>query len=136
MNLLPGRYAGDGSPVLQCEGFALPIGQRAAAALPPAPAKIVVGLRPEALEVRLTAAAGTIPGTVETVHFQGDQNLCVVHVGSERVQVVMDGRAQLSADTPIWLEPRSEQMHLFDAETGNRFPLEAAAPVERTPASH
>jgi ABC-type sugar transport system ATPase subunit len=136
MNLLPGRYGGAGSPILQCEGFALPIGQRAAAALPSGATKLVVGLRPEALEVRLTAAAGTIPGTVETVHFQGDQSVCVVHVGSERVQVTTDGRARLSADTPIWLEPRAEQMHLFDAETGNRFPVEAAAAVERTPAPH
>jgi ABC-type sugar transport system ATPase subunit len=135
MNLLAGRYGGAGSPVV-CEGFELPMGPRAATALPAGAAKVVVGLRPEAFAVRLTAAPGTIPGTVETVHFQGDQSLYVVHVGSERVQVTMDGRAQLKPDTRIWLEPQAEQMHLFDAETGNRFALEAVAPVERTAASN
>jgi ABC-type sugar transport system ATPase subunit len=72
MNLLAGRYDRAGSSVRHCDGFELPIGQRAAAELPAAAAKVVVGLRTEALELRLTAAAGTIPGTVEAVHFQGE----------------------------------------------------------------
>jgi multiple sugar transport system ATP-binding protein len=136
MNFLTCRYdRGGGQPVLHSENFKLRVPRGAESLLPAEPCRLVVGFRPEAIEVYPTPRETALAVTVETVHFQGDQIACLVRAGAEHVQVMVGAETRIAPGTAVWLEPRPEQLHLFDAETGHRLRAPSAAAMERRSAT-
>jgi multiple sugar transport system ATP-binding protein len=136
MNFLPCRSDGAGSSVLHGEGFQLPMSPGAVALLPAEPCQLVVGVRPEAIDVHLAPHEGALAATVDTMHFQGDQIACAARIGTERVQLMLSGQARLAAGATLWLEPRLDEIHLFDAATGRRIAATGNAQTARRAAVH
>ena len=123
MNLLPCRYAGHGSPVLEGQGFQLYLPPTAVATLPQEERPVVVGFRPEALEVHSSAGEGATEATVETVHFQGDRLICQLRLGAEAIHLSTQAQARLAANAAIWVSVAPDQIHIFDRETGKRLAM-------------
>jgi multiple sugar transport system ATP-binding protein len=119
MNLLPCRYQGGAEPALRGDGFSLPAPAAVRAALSNAP-DLIVGIRPEAVEVHRHAVAGASPAAVETVQFQGERLVCGMRLGGERIHVSLDARVRLDAGAAVWLAVAPDQLHVFGRESGER----------------
>jgi ABC-type sugar transport system ATPase subunit len=120
MNLLPCRYRDDGPPALQGQGFSLPAPVGAIDALRSSH-DLVVGFRPEMVEVLRHAAPGAPPARVETVQFQGERLICLMRLGDEHIHVSLDGRVHLDAGEEVWLAVAPRQLHVFDRKSGERL---------------
>ncbi len=126
MNLLPCRYRDDGDgPTLQGQGFALPAPAGSVEAAG-ASRELIVGFRPEMVEVLRHAEAGASPATIETVQFQGERLICLMRLGDERIHVSLDGRTRLDAGARVWVAVAPDQLHVFDRESGGRQSARAA----------
>jgi len=119
MNLLPVRHAA-GAAVLEGNGFVLPLPASARRALD-GHGDLMVGFRPETIEVHRHAAADRCQAAVDTVQFQGDRLICGMRLGAELIHVSLDAREQLAAGATVWLSVASEQLHLFDRANGRRL---------------
>ena len=82
---------------------------------------IVVGLRPEALEL----ASEGMAAEVEVVEELGADAyvFCIAEVGGAPTKLVarVEARHRPSRGESISLRPRAEEAHLFDALTGERL---------------
>jgi multiple sugar transport system ATP-binding protein len=144
MNLFEAELQGNGSRTLRVGADTLPIGSpKAAAALASrAGNKVVVGVRPEDLEIAHDDQAPTIAGEVELVEALGSEVL--VHFSSDvkrfrpavvvaetedelpdaevsaRDQLVarLAPRSSVNPGETVRLAPNAEQLHFFDPETG------------------
>lgn len=129
MNLLPCRIESSSGAALQGQGFSLPA---------PAPADgaaflaqdVIVGFRPEAVEVHKHAVPGASPATVETVQFQGERLISLMRLGSEQIHVSLDARRRLDAGAAVWLAVAADQLHVFDRESGLRLSARTAPAKE------
>jgi multiple sugar transport system ATP-binding protein len=104
----------DGTPRLGGQELPLPPGRNGAR-------EVVVGLRPEALEL----ASEGLPGRVEVVEELGADAyaFCDVELpgGPMRMVARVDARHPPARDARVTLRPRLEEAHLFDAATGTRL---------------
>ena len=107
----------------------------------PGKAELVVGLRPESLQLLPpdTAASGTLAAEIEVIEQLGAESYVYVRVpGIEAVEFAdrpgelagalcarVDGLLDLAAGERIALGLRPELVRLFDAETGERRLAEA-----------
>jgi multiple sugar transport system ATP-binding protein len=86
-------------------------------------AEVVVGLRPESLE--LGFASDGIPGRVEVVEELGADvyAFCLAQLpgGETKLVARMEARHAPDRGARVTLRPRLEEAHLFDAETGARL---------------
>jgi multiple sugar transport system ATP-binding protein len=84
--------------------------------------RIVLGLRPEALEL----AGEGIPARVEVVEEIGADAyvFCVAEVAGEDVKLVArcETRRSPARDARVHLRPRAQEAHVFDPDTGERIP--------------
>jgi multiple sugar transport system ATP-binding protein len=82
---------------------------------------VVIGLRPEALEL----APGGIEARVEVVEEVGADAyvFCVAEYGGEDVKLVArsESRGAPSREERVSLCPRVDEAHIFDAESGDRL---------------
>jgi multiple sugar transport system ATP-binding protein len=93
--------------------------------LPVTNGKVVLGLRPEALEL----APGGIDARVEVVEEVGADAyvFCVAEHGGETIKLVArsDSRRAPEREAKVSLCPHVDEAHVFDAETGARLQLSA-----------
>jgi multiple sugar transport system ATP-binding protein len=91
------------------------------AALPVSNGKVVIGLRPESLDL----APGGIDAQVEVVEEVGADAyvFCVAEYGGETVKLVArsDSKRAPEREAKVSLCPRVDEAHVFDAETGARL---------------
>jgi multiple sugar transport system ATP-binding protein len=104
----------DGRASLGDSSFALPASVNGAR-------EVVVGLRPESLEL----ADDGVPGRVEIVEELGADAyaFCVADLpgGESRLVARTDGRHPPAAGARVTLRPRFEEAHLFDPQSGLRL---------------
>ena len=117
MNLLELPVNGDGCSFC---GVSVPLPR----ALPATNGNVVLGLRPESLDL----APGGIDARVELVEEIGADAyvFCVADHGGEQVKLVArtESRRAPGREAKVSLSPRVEEAHLFDAATGMRLELE------------
>ena len=93
--------------------------------LPTTNGSVVLGLRPEALDL----APGGIEARVEVVEEFGADSyvFCVAEYGGEQVKLVArtEARSAPEREAKVSLCPRVQEAHVFDAETGARLELPA-----------
>lgn len=84
------------------------------------PARIVVGIRPESLDI---APNGPLSGRVELVEYLGSEAIATFTLaGGTRLRVVLDASLALpSAGETMGLQIKTGAVHLFDAATGLRL---------------
>jgi multiple sugar transport system ATP-binding protein len=122
MNLLPGRLNGDGIAQVCGNGVALPR-EVVAAASARGLREVIVGLRPESLE--LDPAAAGIGAEVQVVEELGADAyaFCVAHSDGEETKLIArtDWRRPPDRGARVSLVPRPGEAHVFDPSTGERL---------------
>ncbi len=120
MNLVPGRASEEG---VTAGGALLPVPR---ATLAGAGDAVVVGVRPESLELGAAQAPGALPARVRVTEDQG--SLAFVHATltdreSRDLAVVAKGEpgALPRPGESVWLVPQPQALHLFDQATGARL---------------
>ena len=83
--------------------------------------KVKLGIRPIHLEAKNSAQADgrlELPGTVFTYEPLGEEGQLAVRIGDNIVLVVTPPHMRFSENEAVWLQARTDRIHLFDAETG------------------
>ncbi len=109
---------------LKCKGrvavlgnFSLPL-----PALPTVPPHIVLGIRPEDINMAGTSDAQTIEGQVYLVEHLGKENLIRVRIdGSELTIRALVNAGDQWSDQRVTLAVPEDEMHWFDMKTGERL---------------
>ncbi|MER9006892.1 MULTISPECIES: sn-glycerol-3-phosphate ABC transporter ATP-binding protein UgpC [unclassified Mesorhizobium] len=78
---------------------------------------VVYGVRPEHLEIH----ADGVPAKISVVEPTGSETLVFVRFGEGEMVALFRERHDFKPGDTLNLKPRLDQVHLFDAETGNRL---------------
>jgi multiple sugar transport system ATP-binding protein len=129
MNLVPVEAvaADDGAPALRHNGFVVRIPERVAHAAAGARGEVVVGLRPEHLEVADGVPrddAATVPAVADVVEYLGDEQLVHLHAGDVELVAKLPVESTVQAGADVTLTVPLDKLYLFDRET------EAAVPID------
>jgi hypothetical protein len=108
MNFLPGRIVGNGIvAAILAEPLPIPAGL-------PKEAKIVVGIRPESIEMRDERRGAAVAGVLcEHAIGIGGRYLARVALGDVAVKVKTDGRPAAPLGATVYLEAPRERIVLF-----------------------
>ena len=91
-------------------------------AVPPAvPAECVVGVRPEHLEIVPAGTAGAWTVTLEVVEFAGADTMLSCRLDDAPLLAMVHDRVSARPGAAIALRPRVDQLHWFDASSGQRI---------------
>jgi multiple sugar transport system ATP-binding protein len=80
-------------------------------------AKLVAGLRPEALEVTEPGADGAIPGRIVSVEALGDEVICVVDAAGADLRVRMPPTVRFSPEAPVGVRHAAGPPPLYDPQS-------------------
>ncbi|HET7411777.1 MAG TPA: sn-glycerol-3-phosphate ABC transporter ATP-binding protein UgpC [Pararhizobium sp.] len=114
MNLIRGTARTAGEPGVEAGGMRLPV-----------PAKyaleegrpVVYGIRPEHLEL----SDDGIPAEITVLEPTGSETMVFLRLGSDDIVALFRERHDFRPGQIVHLKPKPEQVHIFDAETGNRI---------------
>ena len=114
MNLLKGTVRGGETPTVEVEGVSLPV--------PPGPQisdgqPVLYGIRPEHIEL----SADGFPARISVVEPTGSETLVFLRFGQSELVALFRQRHSLKPGDTLTLRPRTDHVHLFDAETGTRL---------------
>ncbi|HKZ92291.1 MAG TPA: sn-glycerol-3-phosphate ABC transporter ATP-binding protein UgpC [Candidatus Limnocylindrales bacterium] len=119
MNFLEVEATGsDGAIVLKGNGieFSLPERYRTSFSKH-AGKKIVAGVRPEHLDVKLDGPAGTLSGNADVVEYLGAEELIHLTVGMIDVVALIDSENRVKPGDDLSLKVSLDKIHLFDPES-------------------
>ena len=83
--------------------------------------EMILGLRPEDIELKEKSSAGGITGTIHSVLSSGKESVVRVRVGNEFLTVSSFGRLGISMDQKCSLEFNATKYLLFDKKTGEKL---------------
>jgi multiple sugar transport system ATP-binding protein len=80
--------------------------------------RATLGIRPEHVQVAAGALAGWQPAVIYVTELMGNETLCFLRLGDEKLiaRAPADFRAEI--ETPVWARLDMERADLFDAESG------------------
>ncbi len=81
---------------------------------------VVLGVRPEDVELSMTDQPGWSAGRVYVTEEMGNENLVVLNCDGDRVTARVPSDMRLDFDTPVWFCFRPDKIHRFDAATRSR----------------
>ncbi|TSE00896.1 sn-glycerol-3-phosphate ABC transporter ATP-binding protein UgpC [Mesorhizobium intechi] len=113
MNLLKGVVRKGDKPGVDISGTLFPIADNAAQD----GQAVVYGVRPEHLEIHPDG----VPAKISVVEPTGSETLVFLRFGDREMVALFRERHDFKPGDTLTLKPRLEQIHLFDAETGNRL---------------
>ncbi len=114
MNLLTGKVSGSAGQGVEIGGtlFPLPADRKVEAGR-----DVVYGIRPEHLEI----AEDGVPARISVVEPTGSETLVFARVGKTELVALFRERHDFKPGDTLNLKPRLDQVHLFDAGTGDRI---------------
>lgn len=120
MNFFEGTLTTDGAPSFQVDGqrVLIPEDIRVTASK-----KIVMGVRPEHIEILNTASDGqSLKAELEFIEHLGHENFYYFNAADRRVicRSAQDSKPY-SSGAVYYLKPRRDRMHFFDADSGSRI---------------
>ncbi len=80
--------------------------------------KVVLGVRPQDLEIVPAAGNDTLPGKVSLIELLGSEKLVEIQLGSERLKVQVRADFPVSEQSDVHVRVDPQRLHVFDAETG------------------
>jgi len=80
--------------------------------------RATLGIRPEHVRVQMTAGDGWLPAVIYVTELMGNETLCFLRLGDEKLiaRAPADFRAEI--ETPIWVRLDMDKADLFDADSG------------------
>ncbi|RWO54657.1 sn-glycerol-3-phosphate ABC transporter ATP-binding protein UgpC [Mesorhizobium sp.] len=114
MNLLKGVVRKGDKPIVEIAGTPFPM---AASSKVEDGRNIVYGVRPEHLEIHPDG----VPAKISVVEPTGSETLVFLRFGEGEMVALFRERHDFKPGDTLHLKPRLDQVHLFDAETGNRL---------------
>ncbi|TIS54098.1 sn-glycerol-3-phosphate ABC transporter ATP-binding protein UgpC [Mesorhizobium sp.] len=114
MNLLKGVVRKGDKPVVEIAGTPFPI---AANSTVENGRNVVYGVRPEHLEIHPDG----VPAKISVVEPTGSETLVFLRFGEGEMVALFRERHDFKPGDTLRLKPRLDQVHLFDAETGQRL---------------
>ncbi|MFO7265926.1 MAG: ABC transporter ATP-binding protein [Limnochordales bacterium] len=130
MNLLRLEWmVSEGRPrLVSAGGFVLPLPARFRRALERASGRrVVLGIRPEHVEVAPEPGDGALRGTVQMTEVLGRDVLVTVRCRDQVIRALVPGRSRFAAGHAVWIKLPPAALHLFDAETERRLEEEEGA---------
>lgn len=120
MNFLPGTIrTADGRVDVIAGGVAIPLPQDLRFVLARrSGANVIVGIRPEHIEVAMSSAEGAIPASIVVLEPVGSHQLMTVRAGKELLKVTVAADADAQPGQPVWLRPNPARIRLMDADNG------------------
>ncbi|QKD04208.1 ABC transporter ATP-binding protein [Mesorhizobium loti] len=113
MNLLKGVVRKGDKPGVDIAGTLFPIADNAAQD----GQAVVYGIRPEHLEIHPDG----VPAKISVVEPTGSETLVFLRFGEGEMVALFRERHDFKPGDTLTLKPRLDQIHLFDAETGQRL---------------
>jgi len=117
MNLLEGKISTDGTRFELQDGEDIPLGKPHHSW---AGRHLTLGIRPEHITLS-SQASGAIPYEVETLEILGADNLVHGRLGRQKIIVRLDHKIRPEAGSKLWIHLPEEQLHFFDAKSGQRL---------------
>ncbi|RWB02722.1 sn-glycerol-3-phosphate ABC transporter ATP-binding protein UgpC [Mesorhizobium sp.] len=114
MNLLKGVVRKGDKSIVEIAGTPFPI---AASSKVEDGRNVVYGVRPEHLEIHPDG----VPAKISVVEPTGSETLVFLRFGEGEMVALFRERHDFKPGDTLYLKPRLDQVHLFDAETGNRL---------------
>jgi multiple sugar transport system ATP-binding protein len=96
--------------------------------------RLIVGVRPEHLDVKTDSPAGTLTGKADVVEYLGNEELIHVRIGANDVVALIDSSNRVRPGDDLSLKIELDKVHLFDPESTLALDKERDPNVER--ASH
>ncbi len=120
MNFLGGHLRGvDGGSAVDIGGTAVPLRSAPAGGIG---GEVVVGIRPEHIEVAASAVPGAVPAEVVVLEPAGPNQLLTVRVGRQPLKVTVASDLVLQPGQRVWLKMNSARIRLMDVVTGRALP--------------
>jgi multiple sugar transport system ATP-binding protein len=119
MNFLEVEATGSGdSMVLKAEGVEIPLPDRYKSGMATHKGtKLVAGVRPEHLHVKIEGPSGTLSGNADVVEYLGNEELIHFTVGGNDVVALIDSEYRVKPGDDLNLKISLEKVHLFDPES-------------------
>ncbi|RWO20936.1 sn-glycerol-3-phosphate ABC transporter ATP-binding protein UgpC [Mesorhizobium sp.] len=114
MNLLKGVVRKGDKPIVEIAGTPFPM---TASSKVEDGRNVVYGVRPEHLEIHPDG----VPAKISVVEPTGSETLVFLRFGEGEMVALFRERHDFKPGDTLHLKPRLDQVHLFDAETGNRL---------------
>ncbi|MDR7485334.1 MAG: ABC transporter ATP-binding protein [Armatimonadota bacterium] len=126
MNFLEGTLrSADGEPAVATGGVTLMLpGAFRGALAGRTDGAVLVGIRPEHIQVLTAPAAEAIPATTVVVEPAGSHQLMTARVGQEIVKVTVPPDLPVGPGQQVWLRLNPARIRLMDAQTGDAIPVE------------
>jgi len=135
MNFIETDAPRDGSMELATGDFHFPLSDNFRDALKAdAASRVVVGVRPEHLELgEVAGATASIQGTADVVEYLGNEELLHVTTGGREIVAIVDSSHRVRPGDVVQLQVPADKVHLFNAETGLSLVRSGAAAAAPTP---
>jgi|SRR5579884_143941 len=132
MNLLKGKVVqNDGVVTVQGDGYSVPLPDSlAAAARSEGDGSVLLGVRPEHVQPSRPGAPGEIRAPVEVVEHLGNELLVYLGLGGETITARFDASHPASPGQEANLMFDPNNLHLFDATSGNAIGHSRSAVAE------
>jgi multiple sugar transport system ATP-binding protein len=122
----------NGTVTLKGDGVEIPLPPRYQGALGEHEGeRLIVGVRPEHLDVRVDGPAGTLTGKADVVEYLGNEELIHIGVGSNDVVALIDSSNRVRPDDELSLKISLDKVHLFDPDSTLALDKERDPNVER-----
>jgi multiple sugar transport system ATP-binding protein len=79
--------------------------------------KLIVGVRPEHLDVKAEGPSGTLQGNADVVEYLGNEELIHFTVGGHDIVAVIGSENHVQPGDDLTLHVPNEKVHLFDPES-------------------
>lgn len=131
MNLVRMEYRNqEGTPQLANADLTVPLPGAARAGLEQASGReVVLGVRPEDVQLSLTPVDGMPAGEVLMLEPLGRDTLVDVRVGQQPIRALVPGGATVNIGDRVWLQWDPNRLHVFDARTEARLPINGTPAV-------
>ncbi len=124
MNFLRGAVVEDDGLVVEVEGFRIPCPSSYSKALKERRgAEILVGVRPESVNVHNEVRPGAMEARVLLDEALGSNDLLTVEIGEQQAKFVVVPGYRVREDQRIWVVPQEERLRFMDKNTGEAISL-------------
>jgi multiple sugar transport system ATP-binding protein len=117
MNFIQVNATGSGDQmVLTGEAVSIPLADQFRGRVTAGP--VIMGVRPEHLELVTSAPAGSLRGNADVVEYLGNEELIHVNAAGQDIVAVVDSEHRVRPGDALELKVPLDKVHLFDAESG------------------